>query len=99
MRWLLLLAATIPLAAQLPGKKQFEARCAGCHGADGAGGEHGPNIVDAPHPRTRSAEGLRDIIRNGIRDAGMPAFQLPDRELQQLVAFVVSLTSPAMDAP
>jgi mono/diheme cytochrome c family protein len=80
------------------GKKQFEARCAGCHGLDGAGGEHGPDIVDTQHPRSRSEEALRDIIRNGIRDAGMPAFQLPDRDLHQLVAFVLSLTAPAMDS-
>ncbi len=83
--------------AILAGKRQFETRCAGCHGADGEGGEHGPNIVDARHPRTRSAEGLREIIRNGILDAGMPAFQLPEADLDQLLAFVVSLTAPAME--
>jgi alcohol dehydrogenase (cytochrome c) len=105
---LLILAAAIPVMAQQPpgnpemvqaGKKQFEAHCAGCHGADGAGGEHGPDIVDTPHPRIRSAEGLQEIIHSGIPDAGMPAFQLPDRDLQQLVAFVHSLTAPAMNGP
>jgi len=25
----------------LAGKRQFETRCAGCHGTDGQGGEHG----------------------------------------------------------
>jgi hypothetical protein len=48
---------------------------------------------------SRSAEALRDLIHNGIPDAGMPAFQLPDRDLQQLVAFVLSLTAPAMNGP
>src|SRR5260370_5935190 len=98
----LLLAAGIYAPAQSPvagGKKQFEAHCAGCHGADGEGGEHGPNIVDARHPRTRSPEGLKEIIRNGIRDAVMPAFQLPEPDLQQLLAFVGSLTAPAMNSP
>ena len=28
-----------------PGRKAFETRCAGCHGADGNGGEMGPSIV------------------------------------------------------
>jgi len=103
----LLLSATIGVAAQEPsrerdwalaGQKQFEAHCSGCHGADGEGGEHGPNIVDARHPRTRSPEGLREIIRDGIRDAGMPAFQLPEPDMQQLLAFVASLTAPAINA-
>src|SRR5438067_13910703 len=106
--WFLIIPAAIPMAAQpglgnpeivQAGKKQFEAHCAGCHGIDGAGGEHGPDIVDTPHPRSRSPQGLRDIIRSGIPDAGMPAFQLPDRDLQQLVAFVLSLTAPAMSGP
>src|ERR1700733_8689593 len=95
----LVLAAQICATAQAPasaGRRQFEAHCAGCHGADGEGGEHGPNIVDARHPRTRSPEGLQEIIRDGIRDAGMPAFQLPEPDLRQLLAFVVSLTAPAM---
>lgn len=104
---LLLLSTAISGAAQvglhdpqtiLAGKKQFEAHCAGCHGVDGKGGEHGPNIVEARYPRTRLPEGFREIIRNGIPDFGMPAFQLPDEVLQQLVAFVVSMTAPAMDS-
>ena len=50
------------------GRKAFEIRCAGCHGADGHGGELGPNIVDL---RSRGSLGrlranLRDVIRNGI---------------------------------
>ena len=98
----LLLAAGICAPAQDPvaaGRKQFEAHCSGCHGSDGEGGEHGPNIVDARHPRTRSPEGLKEIIRNGIRDAGMPAFQLPEPDMRVLLAFVVSLTAPAMNSP
>jgi cytochrome c oxidase cbb3-type subunit 3 len=52
------------------GRKAFEIRCAGCHGADGHGGELGPNIVDL---RSRGSLGrlranLRDVIRNGIPD-------------------------------
>jgi hypothetical protein len=48
---LLLLAVTIPVAAQQPplsaelvlaGKKQFEARCGGCHGVDGGVGNMDP---------------------------------------------------------
>ena len=77
------------------GKKQFEARCGACHGADGRGGERAPNIVDQPNPRTRSEAGLRDIIRKGIPEAGMPGIQIPAPQLQSLVEFVASLRAPA----
>jgi cytochrome c553 len=36
------------LHAQKPGAAIFAANCAGCHGADGRGGEHAPNIATAP---------------------------------------------------
>src|SRR5438874_12220927 len=79
-------------------RKQFEARCAGCHGVDGAGGERGPGIVDARRDRARS-QSLREIIRNGIPDAGMPPFALSDSEMDAIVAYVGSLTSPAAERP
>src|ERR1700736_1992016 len=79
------------------GRTQFQARCAGCHGLDGSGGEHGPSIVDARRPRAQSADALRDLIHNGIPDAGMPAFQLANAELDSIVAFVVELRAPASD--
>lgn len=37
---------------------------------------------------------LRDTILHGIPDAGMPAFNVPAEELQQLVAFLQSRVSP-----
>ena len=70
------LAAQDPGAApQESGRQQFEARCVRCHGADGAGGELGPDIVHSG-VRGRSVEELRDLIRTGIPDAGMPAVSL-----------------------
>src|SRR5215510_15662696 len=70
------------------GKRHFEAHCAACHGADGKGGERGPDIVSTENARRRSADDLSELIRRGIPAGGMPAFQLPVRELQELVAFV-----------
>src|SRR5258708_7054820 len=63
------------------GKRQFQARCGGCHGDDGTGGGHGPNIIDIRQPRATSAEAVRELIRKGIPENGMPAFALPDAEL------------------
>src|SRR5215510_16172051 len=38
------------------GKRHFEAHCVACHGADGKGGEGGPDIVSPENARRRSAD-------------------------------------------
>jgi len=81
------------------GKRQFETRCAGCHGADGAGGEFGPGIVDVRRSGGGSNRDLLDIIANGIRDSGMPAFALSRGDLNVLAAFVNALRTPAFEHP
>jgi alcohol dehydrogenase (cytochrome c) len=86
----------LSLCAQ-DGAKIFESRCSGCHGADGAGGEHAPTIVE--NARRRSAPNLRDTIKNGIKEGGMPAFDLTDAEMNALVAFITALRAPAADHP
>ncbi|MGH9847909.1 MAG: c-type cytochrome, partial [Blastocatellia bacterium] len=80
------------------GRRHFEAHCAACHGADGKGGERGPDVISPERARRRSADDLGELIRKGIPAAGMPAFQLPERELQELVAFVRSLSAPAIES-
>jgi PQQ-dependent dehydrogenase (methanol/ethanol family) len=80
------------------GRKQFEAICASCHGADGAGGEHGPSIVNVRRPGGRQTD-LRETITKGIPDGGMPAFSLPQSDLDALVAYVGVLRDPAADHP
>ncbi len=81
------------------GRQEFEARCAACHGADGAGGERGPSIVDSERARDRSPRELDDLIRKGIPAAGMPGFALPEPQLTALVSFVRTLTAPAAEVP
>ncbi|HEY6392150.1 MAG TPA: PQQ-binding-like beta-propeller repeat protein, partial [Bryobacteraceae bacterium] len=78
------------------GRKQFESLCASCHGADGAGGEHGPSIL---RRGGRAQAGLRETITKGIPDAGMPSFQLPQSGLDALIAFVGVLRDPAANHP
>jgi len=79
------------------GRRHYEAHCASCHGADGRSGERGPDIISTETARGRSAEGLSELIRKGIPSGGMPAFQLPEREMRELVAFVRSLSAPAIE--
>jgi len=102
MRTLLPLALLLPsyLFAQTAtpaGERLFAARCAACHGADAAGGERGPSLVDGRRGGPRWRETLRDTIRDGRPAAGMPAFPLPTSDLDALVNFLGNLTAPAIE--
>jgi len=75
------------------GRKAYLARCVGCHGDDGTGGGHGPNIVDLSQPRGTSKSAVIHIILNGIPDQGMPAFKIPAAEADAIAAQVMLLKS------
>jgi PQQ-dependent dehydrogenase (methanol/ethanol family) len=75
------------------GKRSYDTRCAGCHGSDGTGAGHGPGA------RVMSRAAMRDLVRNGIPNTGMPAFAMADAELDALVAYVAVLTAPAAEHP
>jgi PQQ-dependent dehydrogenase (methanol/ethanol family) len=93
-------AFVITAFAQTPdGRKEYESRCVGCHGSDGAGGGHGPNIVDIRRPRATSKEGMRDLIRKGIPDAGMPGFPMSDPQVDAIIAHLAVLKAPAAEHP
>ncbi len=81
------------LANAQDGSALFASRCAGCHGADGAGGEHAPSIVE------RSRRDLRATIKEGIQAGGMPAFSFADPEMTALVSYIAALRAPAADHP
>jgi cytochrome c oxidase cbb3-type subunit III len=77
------------LHAQKPGVAIFAANCAGCHGADGRGGEHAPNIATAPEVQHLADSELAGIIHNGISGAGMPAFSfLKPQQIADVVAWL-----------
>ena len=80
------------LLAQDPesGRRQFENRCAGCHGGDGNGGELGPAIVR--RLSSHDDRELATIVRQGFPTRGMPAFRLSDTEMSELIAFARTLT-------
>jgi len=69
--------------------------CSGCHGEDARGTQQGPGLAGNPSVRVRSAQSLRNVIRNGIPAAGMPAFDLPAETLDALTALIVSLNAVA----
>src|SRR5258708_4839832 len=81
------------------GRKQFESLCASCHGTDGSGGEHAPSIVNVRRPSGRAQTDLRETITKGFPDGGMPAFPLPQSDLDALIAFVEVLRDPVAGHP
>ena len=90
--FVLFVAASPALVAQSgadPGRSIFETRCAGCHGGDGTGGEHGPTIIarlfDLDDAR------LKTFVREGLPTRGMPPTVIDDAELQTLVGFLRTL--------
>jgi cytochrome c oxidase cbb3-type subunit 3 len=74
-----------------PGPQQFQANCAGCHGADGKGGDKGPSIATLPSVVALSEMELIKIVRDGT-PAGMPSFErLGDAEITAVVHYLRSL--------
>ncbi|HEY6991164.1 MAG TPA: c-type cytochrome, partial [Bryobacteraceae bacterium] len=96
MRLALFVVLLLPFLAngQTDGAKVFTERCAGCHNTGQA-----PVLSGNRRVRARSIEQLRDVIQHGIPDRGMPAFALPQRELEAAVGYVRSLNSAAADNP
>jgi mono/diheme cytochrome c family protein len=99
-------AGTNPLAndpAEIAaGSELFKQKCEVCHAYDG-GGKTEIGSGEYPRPpalRSMDVASMLDgeifyHIRNGIRNTGMPAWQLPDRQIWQLVAFIRHLPDVA----
>ena len=81
------------------GRRQFAARCASCHGTDGAGGEFAPSILDIRRTGPAASRSIRNIITEGVSESGMPPFSLRQEELDPLVTFVEGLRAPAAAHP
>jgi cytochrome c oxidase cbb3-type subunit III len=73
------------------GAQQFQANCAGCHGADGKGGDKGPSIATLPGVVALSENELIKIVRDGTT-AGMPSFErLGDEKITAVVRYLRTL--------
>lgn len=71
------------------GKSIFEMQCATCHGLDGLGGEHAPDIIRRPAVRALPDDGLLNLIHDGIPQRGMPGFpDMGKKDAQTLVGFL-----------
>lgn len=83
------------------GKTLFDSSCAGCHGLDGRGGEHAPNIASSNKGRVLTDRDLVRIVRFGIPSAGMPAFDviLSRDAITTVVAYLRILQAKGQQAP
>ena len=80
-----------------PGRKEFESRCARCHGGDGNGGEMGPSI--AMRLPTFDDKQLAHLILGGIPAKGMPPNVVADAEMATLLKFLRRIERRANDVP
>lgn len=73
------------------GKKEYVARCAACHGADGKGGI-GPDLTAKKYKYGRTPPEVTESIVEG-RPGGMPGFKndLSGEKVQGVVQYVLSL--------
>src|SRR5580658_3651784 len=84
------------------GKDLYREKCETCHGYDGGGktpigANQFPRVptLRSPAIAATSDGELFYHIRNGIRNTGMPAWDMPDRQIWQLVAYIRHLPNPA----
>src|ERR1035441_2081143 len=77
------LLLTAPLQAQdlAEGKKLYDVQCQACHGEDAHGSDRAPELAGSRRLRSRSTAQIREIIRKGIPEGGMPAFDLAAPQL------------------
>ena len=79
-------------AGESQGAAQFASNCAVCHGADGRGGEHAPDIATAADVQRLADKNLIDIVKNGITGTGMPGFDdLGQDKILAIVAYLRTL--------
>jgi cytochrome c oxidase cbb3-type subunit 3 len=78
-----------------PGAQRFMEYCAGCHGADGRGGDKAPSLVAPSNLANRSESELFRIVHDGT-NGGMPPFaQIGDANIAAVVQYVRRLAGNA----
>lgn len=74
------------------GEQIFVSTCGACHGMDGRGGVHAPNIASNPNLVRLSKAQIERIVRDGIPSGGMPSFrELGEQKIASVVAYLRTL--------
>jgi cytochrome c oxidase cbb3-type subunit 3 len=84
-------AATMsyPTALVESGRSLFRQDCSFCHGREAAGGESGPDLTRSKLVTDDfGGDKIGTVVRNGRPEKGMPRFDLSDRQIASLAAFI-----------
>lgn len=74
------------------GRRTFESTCAPCHGLNGTGGEHAPDIATSPEVVRLSNRDTLKVLQKGILQKGMPPFAaLGPARLSEVLNYLRSL--------
>jgi cytochrome c oxidase cbb3-type subunit III len=85
-------------AAVERGQKIFIGNCAFCHGTTAQGGDSGPDLVRSPLALDdERGDKIGPVIEQGRPGKGMPAFHLPEDQIQDIAAFLRSRQQAAID--
>jgi len=91
---------TPSLQPELRGKNVFDLKCATCHGLDGLGGEHAPDVIRRTAVRAISDQALLNLIHDGIPELGMPRFSdMSQEDGHAVVAYMRFLQGNSAGAP
>ena len=75
--------------AMAQARRDYETRCSSCHGLDGRGGEHAPNISTAPAIVDQLDHDIFTIVHDGRPSKGMPTFDyLGETRIKSLVSYL-----------
>jgi putative heme-binding domain-containing protein len=87
---------TKPVAAtesDRSGESLFRVNCADCHGMDGRGGGHGPDLTSRRAIQGANETALIRTITKGIPGTAMPANDLSESETRSVIAYIRSLAA------
>ena len=80
------------------GRRSSISNCGSCHGSDGRGGEHAPDIATAADVQRLADSDLIAIAKNGVPGTGMPAFGwLGQEKLTAIVRYLRTLQGRQID--
>jgi cytochrome c oxidase cbb3-type subunit III len=90
--------ASTTTAADVQGSMLFASNCGSCHGSDGRGGEHAPDIATDPDMQRLADSDLTAIAKNGVSGTGMPAFDwLGEEKLTAIIQYLRTLQGRRID--
>jgi cytochrome c oxidase cbb3-type subunit 3 len=87
-----------PPGAIKSGGELFQQNCAFCHGRDAQGGETGPDLTRSKLV-TQDVNGdkISVVVRQGRPDKGMPHFDFAAQQVDELVAFIHTQQTHALE--